>query len=248
MPRPRAVPVTFRRQSVDDRQVELGVVGTELVDDRARSGRSGRASPMRPMPIGWRSAITTASVPGNIRRIDASATHGDMSSFCRQLSRSAVTMLVPRQPSSSASTSPRDMPLLPLHRDARHRQRVRRQHETDGAIQRERRRRGTRSPTRASVHHDGRHHRRLRAGLTCARRNRLSAGAATGISDAPPACERLHQPLRQRANRAGAQRDHRVARVARFVSSVGHHVVQRFERRAPGGRIPFESTPPADRP
>ena len=68
---------------------------------------------MRPTPIGRRSSITTASVPGNILRIEASATHGDVSSFCFQLSRSVITMLAPDSPSSRSSTSPRDMRSLP---------------------------------------------------------------------------------------------------------------------------------------
>ena len=105
---------TPRRETVDDRQIELGVVGAELVDDRALAGRSDRARRgCGRSPSAARSEISTASVPGSSRRSAASATHGDASSFWRHCSRSAVTMLAPRRPSSSASTSPRDSRSLP---------------------------------------------------------------------------------------------------------------------------------------
>jgi len=66
------------------------------------------------MPSGSRSEIATATVPGKTRRIVASATHGASSSFWRQVSRSAVTMLVPRNPSRIAWASPGAIRLVPV--------------------------------------------------------------------------------------------------------------------------------------
>jgi hypothetical protein len=58
--------------------------------------------------------MTTFTVPGRTRRMAASATHGDASSFWRHDSMFTVSMFVPRMPSSSATTSPFDSLELPL--------------------------------------------------------------------------------------------------------------------------------------
>ena len=66
------------------------------------------------MPIGSRSEIRTSTVPGRTRRIAASATQGEARSLRRLAARSSRTMLLPVRPSSSDTTSPRDILALPL--------------------------------------------------------------------------------------------------------------------------------------
>ena len=145
---------------------------------RRRSGRCPSAARSDDRP--------RRRVPGSTRRSAASATHGDASSFCRHALEVDGHHVARRaSPSSSASTSPRDSRSLPRDGDPRHGQRLGRQHQLRAAIHADSRRRAhddeparQRPPRRRATT-------ACRAGLTCARRKRLSAGAATGIS-APP--------------------------------------------------------------
>ena len=103
-----------RTSAVDDRQVELRVLRTELVDHHAAAVDADTAG----CPAGTgRSAAArdtnTSTVDGSTRRSATSATHGDSRSRRRYAARSAVRMLVPRRPSTSACTSPADSRTLP---------------------------------------------------------------------------------------------------------------------------------------
>ena len=136
-------------------------------------------------------------------------------------------MFVPRRPSSSARTSPRRHPRVAADGDARHRQRLGVSTSRDRAIADDRSNassdRRTRRPSTTTV----RASRGLRVGVTCARRNRLSAGARYRHQRLPSRRSSASMSCaRQRPDRARAERD--TASPGRTIfSSGGDHVVQR---------------------
>ena len=200
-------------ESVDDRQIEIGVVGTELVDDGAGLVDEIQRAPDAPdadrLPLDDHDRECPGNHPAN-RRVGDPRRRQQLLPPAFEVRRSRCSRRTAHR--AAPSTSPRDMRSLPCTvirvtvsaSDART--------KLDRVVEREPDDTGTQRRPAPAVHHDGRH-RRLRPGLTCDRRNRLSAGAATGVmTTAPRAFERLHQPLRQRADRAGTQRDHGIAR------------------------------------
>ena len=85
-------------QAVDDRQIELRVVRSVLVDHQALVVDQVQvAAHAAPSAIGVRSRITTSTVEGSTRRSAACSTHGDPSSRCRHSSRSVARMCSPSQ-------------------------------------------------------------------------------------------------------------------------------------------------------
>ena len=137
---------------------------------------------MRPMPIGCRSEITTSTVDGSDRRSAASRTQGDASSRLRQRVEIGPDQALAAQAGQHGEHLALRQPLVPAHEDAFRpaaRAHARRQSTRDSRRTR-RRPRGRRSRRHGLARSS--QSRRLRPGLTCARRNRLSAaGAATGL-------------------------------------------------------------------
>ncbi len=139
---------------------------------------------MRPIPIGCRSDTTTSTVDGSERRRAASRTQGDASSLARQRSRSVQIRLSPRRPFSTPSTSPLDSRSVP-------RTTMRSTCSTcacAAALDAQYTPYASRTPSApdsSSGLMSERQLRFLRAGLTCPRWKRRSAGAATALTDDP---------------------------------------------------------------
>ena len=205
------------------------------------------------LPLGHRplrpSTAATAAAP---RR----ATHGDASSRCApHVEVGPARRFSPRRPFSTASTSPfdsRSLPRTTIRSICSTRACARADRAAAVDARPERQRTTTAQPSRrrqpAPVP-------RRRDGLTCARRNRRSAGAATGAhacaSGASARCrQRLDQPIRNAADRSGAERDHDIAR-PRDAHDRRHHVVERrhhVDRRRGAAREPLRRAHRASRP
>ena len=163
------------------------------------------------MPIGSRSAITTATVRGNTRRSVASATHGaarSRSRHCVEVHGQHVRALEAVEPRQHLA--PRH-PGVALDGDARHLERVGREHEPH-----DRCRRRARATSRRQGDADRRdQHRPPARGAVPATRAR--GGIACLPERQRASCPRLlarqrrEESLRHRPNRARTQRQHRVA-------------------------------------
>ena len=178
----------------------------------SRCDRPGRARPHPATPSDGARRRRLRSCPATRGAGRRRATHGDASRRSRKRPRSAVRMLAPFRPSTSACTSPAEAARCRAPRSA-HLQR----RSAHDQIQRH----VTRQPRPASTGTAIRTTRQeireaaaalLLAGFTLARRKFLSAGALTPICEQPPPERR--DAIADGADRAGAQRDHEVSRTA----------------------------------
>ncbi len=133
------------------------------------------------MPTGRRSETTTSIVDGRDRRMATSRTHGDFRSCSRQRSRSVQTRLCPTIPSSPLMTSAFDRRSFPRMETLSMRSacawaampETRYSPYASATPVRTWRTIGTTTAFQWRCR---------RPGLTCARRNRRSAGTATGLT------------------------------------------------------------------
>ena len=209
-----------RRQPVDDRQIEIRVVRTVLVDDRAavvhEIQRAVDAADAERRPLLNRHVDRRRQRPakrrvGDPRRVQQRAAplfEIDGQDALGRAARRAARAL--RRSTAGGCRARRCARTLEdLEPDERRRPRDAR-----------RRRARPRTTTAASAHASAATpaRARLRAGFRCARRNRLSAGAVTGISDPTSPARSARRPA-DRADRSRAEQHDQIARPARVAAS-----------------------------